>query len=143
MFQVLCAATKFAQKIDELALKPEFWLNWVTMHMRHYGVKDFLKLKGKKQLERSWNAAENKAETRLNWNSNVNPINLYIYTRGVLIFQCLIEWKISKIFVKSHGSNNSDSISEIVWPHFAYSTEQVRISKYEFVFWYIRATQKH
>ena len=44
MFQVLCAATKFAQKIDELALKPEFWLNWITMHMRHYGVKDFLKL---------------------------------------------------------------------------------------------------
>ena len=52
MFQVLCAATKFAQKIDELALKPEFWLNWITMHMRHYGVKDFLKLKGKKRLKR-------------------------------------------------------------------------------------------
>ena len=61
MFQVLCAATKFAQKIDELALKPEFWLNWITMHMRHYGVKDFLKLK----VKSSWNIAETQLKTRL------------------------------------------------------------------------------
>ena len=60
MFQVLCAATKFAQKIDEFALKPEFWLNWITMHMRHYGVKDFLKL----NVKSSWNTAENAALKR-------------------------------------------------------------------------------